>query len=317
MNLDKLIVSPSPHVKSGMTTTKIMMHVLIALVPAIIASAMIFGGRALMLIGFCTMTAILWEKIIRKIMKREDTTGDLSAAVTGVILALNLPVTLPFWMALIGTFFAIVVVKQLFGGLGCNFANPAIVGRIVLFISFPAAMANWVKPYYYTFEDGVDTISKATPLASKCANLQDLFLGKVSGCLGETCALALIIGGIYLVVMRIITPTAPVAFIGTVALFSFFAGEEPLYQVLSGGLMLGAIFMATDYVTTPVTQLGKLIFGIGCGIITCVIRFYASYPEGVSFSILLMNIITPYIDMATRTRPLGAKKAEKVAKEAK
>ena len=308
--MDKLIVSPSPHIRSSMTTTKVMGHVLIALMPAVIAATVIFGGRALMLIGFCTATAIIWERLIRIIMKKSDTTGDLSAAVTGLIFALNLPSTLPFWMAAIGTFFAIVVVKQLFGGLGSNFANPAIVGRIVLFVSFPSAMTNWVQEFTG------DATATATPLVSKSAEYADLFLGTTKGCLGETCAFALVIGGLYLILMKIITPSTPVAFIGTVALFSWLAGEDPLYQILSGGLILGAFFMATDYVTTPITQTGKVIFGIGCGIITCVIRFYGSYPEGVSFSILIMNIITPYIDMLTGTRPIGAKKAEKKAKEA-
>ena len=308
--MDKMIVSPSPHVRSGTTTAKLMGHVLLALFPAIVAATIIFGGRALMLVGFCTAIAVVLERICGIIMKRPDTTGDLSAAVTGVIFALNLPPTLPFWVAFIGLFFAIVVTKQLFGGLGHNFANPAIVGRIVITLSFPAAMTTWTEPFT------ADVTTLATPLASKSANMLDMFLGMTSGCIGETCSVALIFGFVYLCVMKIITPTTPIAFVGTVALFSFIAGEDPLYQVLSGGLLLGAIFMATDYVTTPVTQLGKFIFGIGCGIITCVIRFYGSYPEGVSFSILLMNIVSPYIDMLCRTRPVGAKKPQNKVKEA-
>lgn len=308
--MDKLIVSPSPHTRSNVTTAKLMGHVLVALFPAIVAATVIFGGKALMLIGFCTAVSVVLERICGIIMKKPDTTGDLSAAVTGVIFALNLPPTLPFWVAFIGIFFAIVVTKQLFGGLGCNFANPAIVGRIVIMLSFPAAMTTWAEPFT------ADITTFATPLASRSANMVDMFFGMTSGCLGETCSAALIVGGIYLCITKVITPTTPLAFVGTVALFSFIAGESPLYQVLSGGLLLGAIFMATDYVTTPVTQTGKLIFGVGCGIITCVIRFYGSYPEGVSFSILLMNIVSPYIDMLCRTKPVGAKKPQKTAKEA-
>lgn len=313
--MDKLIVSPSPHIRSDAATAKIMGNVLIALLPAVIAATLLFGGRALILIGVCTGSAIIWERLCNLVMKRPDTTGDLSAAVTGMILALNIPRSLPYWMAVLGTFIAIVIVKQLFGGLGHNFANPAIVGRIVLFLSFPSAMTAWTDPMLQP--EVYDATTTATPLVSKAASYSDLFLGTVRGCLGETCAFALLLGGMYLIAMKIISPATPIAFIGTVAAFSWLAGEDPLYQVLSGGLLLGALFMATDYVTTPVTTLGKIIFGLGCGLITCVIRFYGSYPEGVSFSILLMNIVTPYIDMLTETKPVGAKKKEKKDKKAK
>lgn len=292
-----------------MTTSKVMTHVIIALCPALVASAIIFGGRALMLTGFCMLTAMGWERLCNLIMKRPNSTGDLSAAVTGMLLAFNLPVTLPYWIAAIGTFFAVVIAKQLFGGLGQNFANPAIVGRIVLMVSFPSAMSNWAVPFY----DPADIVTQPTPLVSGAAEYRDLFLGTCGGCLGEVSAFALLVGGLYLVAMRIITPHAPLAFIGTVFAFSFLTGRDGLYQILAGGVMLGAIFMATDYVTTPITGKGKIIFGIGCGIITCVIRFWCSYPEGVSFSILLMNILTPYIDMFTRKKPIGAKKPEKAA----
>lgn len=305
MLMDKLIVSPSPHIRRSQSTAKIMSKVLLALMPAVIAATVIFGGRALMLISICMGSAIIWERLANIVMKREDTTHDLSAAVTGMILGLNLPQSLPFWMAVLGSFIAIVIVKQLFGGLGHNFANPALVGRIVLFVSFPSAMTAWVDPFT------CDATTSATPLITKSANMVDLFFGAVRGSLGETCSLALLIGGCLLVLMKVITPTIPLAYIGTVAGFSYLAGEDPLYQVLSGGLLLGAIFMATDYVTSPVTESGKLIFGIGCGVITCVIRFYGSNPEGVSFAILIMNIVTPYIEMLTATRPIGAKKAKK------
>ncbi len=301
--MEKLIVSPSPHIRSGMTTQKIMLNVIIALCPAIIASGIIFGLRAIFLILICVATSLVWETLFNMITKKPNTIGDLSAVVTGILLAFNLPSTLPFWMAVIGTFVAIVIVKCLFGGLGQNFANPAIVGRIVLMLSFTGAMTNWVLPLSL---QTADVVTGATPLVSQDAKYLDLFLGMTGGCLGETCALALIIGGIYLVARRIISPITPLFFLLTVEVFSVIVGVDPLYQLLSGGVLLGAIFMATDYVTTPITFWGKVIFGIGCGIITCVIRFYASMAEGVSFSILIMNILTPYIDMITKTKPVGA-----------
>ena len=287
-----------------------MLHVIIALCPALAMSAYLFGGRALMLTGVCMLSAAVWEKLCNIIMKRPDTVHDLSAFVTGMLLAFNLPPTLPYYMAVIGTFIAIVIVKQIFGGLGQNFANPAIVGRIVLMLSFTGAMTNWALPSVMT-----DVTTAPTPLVDKfdIYSYWDLLIGKCPGCLGEVSALALIAGGIYLVCMKVITLHAPVSFIATVFVYSWIAGKDPVYQILSGGLMLGAIFMATDYVTTPVSKKGKVIFGIGCGIITCVIRFYASYPEGVSFSILIMNIATPYIDMVTRKKPVGAVSAKKEA----
>lgn len=305
--MEKLIVSPSPHVRSGMTTQKIMLNVIIALCPAVIASGIIFGFRALFLILVCVATSLVWETLFNIITKKPNTIGDLSAVVTGILLAFNLPPSLPFWMAAIGTFVAIVIVKCLFGGLGQNFANPAIVGRIVLALSFTGAMTNWTLPQAFQITDAV---TSATPLVTQNEDYLDLFLGMTGGCLGETCALALIIGGIYLVIRRIISPATPLFFLLTVGLFSFIVGADPLYQILSGGVLLGAIFMATDYVTTPITFWGKVIFGIGCGIITCVIRFYASMAEGVSFSILIMNILTPYIDMITKAKPVGAVKSQ-------
>lgn len=303
MRTGKIIVSPSPHIRDNNSTAKIMGNVLIALCPAIIAATVIFGVRALLLVLFCAATAVLWEWLCNKIMKRPASIGDLSAAVTGVILAFNLPPTLPFWMAAIGTFVAIVVVKQLFGGLGHNFANPAIVGRIVLMLSFPTAMTKWAVPFYYK---SADIVTSATPIVTGEASYQDLFIGNVGGCLGEVSAFALLLGGLYLFAKDIISPAAPLAFMGTVVAMSYAFGRDGLYQLLAGGVVLGAVFMATDYVTTPVTTKGKVIFGIGCGIITCIIRFWGSYPEGVSFSILIMNILTPYIDMFTKKKPVGA-----------
>lgn len=305
--MQKLTVSPSPHTHCKMTTQKIMLNVIIALCPAIISSGFIFGLRAVFLILICVSTALVWETLFNIITKKPNTISDLSAAVTGILLAFNLPPSLPFWMAAIGTFIAIVVVKCLFGGLGQNFANPAIVGRIVLMLSFTNAMTNWTLPLSLQTSD---VTTGATPLVSGNAEYLDLFLGKTGGCLGETCALALIIGGLYLVIRHIISPITPLFFLLTVEIFSIAAGFDPLYQILSGGILLGAIFMATDYVTTPITMWGKVIFGIGCGTITCIIRFYASMAEGISFSILIMNILTPYIDMITKAKPVGISKTK-------
>lgn len=306
--MDRLIVSPSPHDENYMKTSEIMFNVCMALVPALAVGCCIFGWRSLLITAVCVGSCVLFEFICRKLMKRENTTGDLSAVVTGLILALNLPVTLPLWIAVIGSFVAIVIVKQLFGGLGQNFANPAITARIVLMISFPSAMTDWVNPFYWR---NPDAVTGATPLAlgegDVLPSYLDLFLGNVGGCIGETSALALLIGGIYLTARKIISPAAPAAFIGSLAVLSFIAGDDPLYEILAGGVFLGAFFMATDYATTPITTKGKIIFGLGCGIITFVIRHFGSFPEGVSFSILLMNILTPYIEQLTRTKVFGAK----------
>lgn len=287
--------------------------VIIALLPSVVASAIYFGFRAILLIAICVATCVLTEFVCRKLMKRNQTISDLSACVTGILLALNLPVTLPIWEAVIGSFVAIAVVKQLFGGIGQNFANPAIVGRIVLMLSFTADMTTWAIPKYY--QNSGEVITGATPLVSGDASYLDLFLGNVGGCLGETSALAILIGGLFLIVMKVISPSAPISFIGTVAILTAITGGDVGYQVLAGGLLLGAFFMATDYSTTPITEKGRIIFGIGCGIITFVIRNYGGYPEGVSFSILLMNVLTPYIDRLTMSKPVGAKYPEKNKEE--
>ena len=308
--MNKLVVSPSPHDENYIKTSVIMLNVIIALVPAFVMSAYYFGWRSIMLTAVCIVSCVAFEFICRKLMKRDQTIGDLSAVVTGLILAMNLPVTLPPWIAVIGSFVAIVITKQLFGGIGQNFANPAITARIVLMVSFPSAMTNWVYPFWY--QNPTDAVSGATPLvvnSTEQYSYLDLFIGKCGGCLGETCAAALLAGGIYLMIKKIINPAAPVAFIGTLALLSAVSGGDPLYQILSGGVFLGAFFMATDYATTPISTKGKVVFGIGCGIITFVIRSFGSYPEGVSFSILLMNILTPYIEQLTRNKVFGAKEA--------
>lgn len=310
--MERLTVSANPHIKHGDSTRSIMLDVILALLPAGAASVVIFGIRALFLIITCVGSAVVAEGVCRIIMKRPQTVGDLSAVVTGLLLAYNLPVTLPLWMGALGSVIAIVVVKQMFGGIGHNFVNPALIGRIVLMNSFTSAMTTWALPVVYQ-QSGADVVTGATPLAlmksgEQLPSLLDMFLGQTGGCLGETCALALIIGGVYLVCRKVISPVIPLVFVGTVAVLTFFAGYNPLYEVLSGGLLLGAIFMATDYVTSPTTTSGKVIFAIGCGAITAFIRIFGSIPEGVSYSIIIMNILTPHINTLTRKKPFGFKK---------
>ena len=318
--MSKLIVSASPHIATPRTTQKIMLNVIIALLPAVIASGIIFGWNALSVIAVCVIAAVISEYLFNVICKREQTVSDLSAVVTGLLLALNVPASLPLWQGALGSVMAVVVVKCLFGGIGQNFANPAITARIFLLISFGETMTDAVFPVWDKSADAVShasvaAVSAATPLgilggqAGKLPSYLDLFLGNCGGALGETCALALILGGVYLICRKIITWHTPVVFIGTVFVLSYLLGQDGLAQILSGGLMIGAFFMATDYVTTPNTAWGKVIFGFGCGLITVLIRVYGSYPEGVSFSILLMNILTPYIDRWTKTRPFGGVKA--------
>ncbi|HIU01739.1 MAG TPA: RnfABCDGE type electron transport complex subunit D [Candidatus Onthocola gallistercoris] len=309
---NKLIVSSSPHLSGTVKTRNIMLDVIIALIPALIASVVYFGIRALIVVCVTVASCVIAEYICRKVMKRPVTIGDYSAIVTGILLAFNMPVGIPLWIAAIGGVVAIVVVKQMFGGLGHNFANPAITARIILMTSFPVRMTTWVAPYSYIT---LDTTSTASPLAlmesGNVAGLptyMQMFLGERAGCLGETCILALIIGGIYLIIRKVIAPTIPVVFIGTVFILMAILGQDPLMQILSGGLFLGAIFMATDYVTSPLTTKGKVIYAVGCGIITTLIRLFGSLPEGVSFSILLMNILTPHIENLTATKPFGTVK---------
>lgn len=300
--MNKLISSVSPHISSSRTTQKIMLDVIIALFPAGVASVIIFGARSLLVIGVCVAVCVVSEWAFEKICKKENTISDLSAVVTGILLAYNLPVSIPLWQAAFGSLFAIVVVKQLFGGIGQNFANPAITARVVMLTAFSGTMTTWTFP---------DAVSTATPLAlmfkgelDGLPSYTDMLLGLHGGCLGETCIIALLAGGIYLIARRIITWHTPVAFIGTVLVMSLILDKAPLYQLMSGGLIIGAFFMATDYATTPCTKWGKVIFGIGCGLITILIRFWGTSPEGVSYSILLMNIFTPYISRLTRSKPL-------------
>ena len=307
--MSNFIVSVSPHIRAKDSTMTLMRDVLIALCPALIASVVIFGLRALLVCVVCVAASVFFEWAYEKICKRKCTVCDLSAAVTGLLLALNLPVGIPLWQAIFGCFVAVVVVKQLFGGIGHNFANPAITGRIVMLIAFSGTMTTWAAPNF------VDAVSGATPLAAlkagELVSVTDLLLGTTGGSMGETCAIALLLGGVYLIARKVISWHTPVAFIATVFVLSLIKGGASfaLCEILAGGLLLGAFFMATDYVTTPSTKSGQLIFGIGCGLITCLIRFFGNYPEGVSFSILLLNVLTPYINKWTASKPLGGVKA--------
>lgn len=308
---DKLFVSPSPHLRQGDSTRGIMLDVIIALIPAVIASVIIFGFRSLLVIGVTITSAVVSEYICRRVMKRRNTTHDLSAVVTGLLLGLNLPVSINLFIAAFGSVVAIVVVKQMFGGLGQNFVNPALAARIVLMISFPTQMTAWLYPFCYT--KALDGVTAATPLAlagtgTQLPGVVDLLMGLRAGCLGETCGIALILGGLYLMARKVITPVIPLTYIGTVGILTAALGEDPIFHILTGGLLLGAIFMATDYVTSPITTSGKVIFGIGCGVITVIIRLYGSLPEGVSFSIILMNILVPHIEKLTAPKLFGKEK---------
>lgn len=307
---NKLIVTAAPHITSADSTQKIMQRVCIALVPTLIASVFIFGINSLILTAITVAACVFFEWGYCKMVGREVPIADFSAVVTGLLLAFNLPASLPWWMAIVGAFIAIVIVKQLFGGMGYNFANPAIVARIALAVGFASRMASYPKP-----ENGIDALASATPLAVfdqlGSSEYVTLLLGNHGGVLGETCAITILIGGIYLIATKVISPVIPVTYLVTVAVLSLVAGRDPIVQLLSGGLMLGAFFMATDYVTSPTTNKGKIIFGLGLGIITCAIRFLGTMNEGVSFAILLMNLLVPYIEVNTRQDKLGIAKVKK------
>ena len=294
------IVAASPHVTTKNSTAVIMRDVLIALLPAVLAGCVVFGLRALLVVAVTTAACVFFEWGFEKLCHTPSTISDLSAAVTGVLLAMNLPVSIPLWQAVFGALVAIVAVKGLFGGIGKNFANPAITARIVMFLAFSKTMTAWVFP---------DAVSSATPLAmmanGESVDYLTLLLGNHGGCLGETSALALLIGFAYLLIRGVISWHTPVCFVGTVFVMSLILGQDAVGQILSGGLMLGAIFMATDYSTTPSTNLGRVLFGIGAGLLTVLIRFYGAYAEGVSFAILFMNILTPYLSRWTETKPFG------------
>ena len=330
---NRLNVTASPHIQDNSSTRKLMLNVIIALLPCVVASTIIFGARTLLVVGVTVAASVLFEYLYCHLMKKPNPVGDLSAVVTGMILALNMPVTMPLWIAIVGAFIAIVLMKQLFGGIGMNFANPALVARIVLFTGFASRMTAFVNPpkAARTLQImGVDGASSATPLQVEGGvgkyPLMDLFMGVHGGVMGETCALAILIGLAWLLVTRTITATIPAAYVGSYAVFSFLlnvgelgaadAGMLVLHEVLAGGLLFGAVFMATDYVTSPFTLKGKIVFGIGLGLITFGIRAFGNMAEGVSYAILLMNLFVPYINDLTRQVPLGYKKHKKGAEKA-
>ena len=323
----KLIASSSPHIRSVENTRSIMLDVIIAMLPALFWAIYNFGFKALLSVVVSVVACLFWEWLYRKLLKKPQSIGDLSAVVTGILLAFVCPPELPWWALVIGAFFSIVVVKQLYGGIGCNFLNPALAGRAILLASYATAMTTWTLP-----TSKIDTVvSTATPLAimkegtvekftelTTNYSVADMFIGRVGGSLGEVSALALLLGGAWLLIRKVISWHTPVAFIGTVAILTLISApagidnvQYMLYNVFGGGLMLGAIFMATDYATSPVTKPGQLIFGIGCGLITCFIRRFGSYPEGVCYSILIMNCTTWLLDKYIRPTIYGAVKKEK------
>ena len=320
-----LTVSTSPHVRGRDTIPDTMLDVILALMPAAFASVYFFGQRALAVILVSVLSCVAFELLYRFVAKKDVTINDYSAVVTGMLLAFTLPATIPYPMVVIGAFAAIIIAKQLFGGLGQNFMNPALVGRAFLLAAFPSQTTSWPVGRADIFS-AADAVTAATPLsteyAGKLPTAFEQFIGRmtdggaIGGSLGETCAAALILGGIYLLVRRVISWKIPVCYIAAVALMSFIPGKNPAYQgapllfVLSGGVILGAIFMATDYTTSPTTKWGQIIYGLGCGVITGVIRLFGSYPEGVTYAILIMNVLTPLLDKWTRPRVFGEVKAK-------
>lgn len=329
----KLIATSNPHIRGNETTRSIMLDVIVALLPALVWAVIRFGMKALLLTVVSVAGCMFWEWLYRKLMKKPQSVGDLSSVVTGMLLAFVCPVTTPLWMILIGGFFSIVVVKQLYGGIGKNFLNPALAGRALLLGSYAGVMTTWIDPAYSKaplFGSTADVITSATPLAYMSDlnvteafaeltgkySISDMFLGMTGGSLGEVSALLLIAGGVYLIWQKVINWHTPVAYIGTVAVLTFLfpkAGgnlEWMLYSLFGGGLMLGAFFMATDYATSPVTPKGQLIFGIGCGLFTVFIRYFGSYNEGVCYSIMIMNLCVALIDKFTKPTRFGVVKSE-------
>lgn len=306
-----LTVTSSPHIRSGFRTNKIMLDVIIALIPALVVGVVVLGLRALLVVAVSVVSAVAFEALWCLITKRKLTIIDGSAGVTGLLLAMTLPVTVPIWQILVGNFFAIIIIKALFGGLGQNIFNPALAARAFMMFIYPLGITRY---------EGLDGVTSATPLhhmvmpAVPNESLLDMFLGRCPGSIGEISALALLLGGVYLCVKKVISPRIPLAYIGTLAVLSliFYKTDNALiwsaYSVLSGGLMLGAIFMATDYVTSPVTHLGQILYGVGCGALTLVFRYFGLYPEGVTYAILLMNAVAWFIDRYTGFARFGTKK---------
>ena len=326
----KLIATSNPHIRSNETTQTIMRDVIVAMLPALVFACVRFGARALALTAVSVVACMFWEWLYRTLMKKHQTVGDLSAAVTGMLLAFVSPVTMPYWMAVVGAFFAIIIVKQLFGGIGKNFVNPALAGRAFLVGSYAGVMTTWVDPAAGKaplMGSTADIVTAATPMAYlKVGDMEglvsqysvsDMFIGMCGGSMGEVSALALLVGGAYLIYRKVIGWQIPVAYIGTVAVLSFLFPKTGsgidfmLYSVFGGGLFLGAIFMATDYVTSPVTKKGQLVFGIGCGLFTVLIRYFGSYNEGVCYSIMVMNLLVPLIEKYTKPTRFGVVKSDK------
>lgn len=327
---EHFILSSSPHTHANSSVRRIMLDVIIALLPTTAMGIWFFGWPAVWTVATCVSTCLVTEALCRLAMKRDNTIGDLSAVVTGLLLALNLPAGLPLWMAVVGSVFAIGVAKQVFGGIGMNPFNPALAARAFMLISFTGPMTTWLKPFWWRTPESATT---ATPLATMktwfaaeatasasphgllnraltdVPSLWDMAIGNIPGCIGEVSAIALAIGAVYLLVRRVITWHIPFAFLTTVFVYSLVAGGAPaMMQVLTGGVMIGACFMATDYVTSPTTGLGKLVFGFGCGLVCMLIRQFGGYPEGCSFAILIMNAVCPLINRWTQPRPFGAGK---------
>jgi len=317
---NRLFVCSSPHLRDTGSTRRIMLDVILALLPAVIAGIWFFGIRAALVILVTTVSAVFTEYLMRRGLKREQTISDLSAVVTGLLLALNLPPSIPVWIAIIGAVIAIALIKQLFGGLGQNFMNPALGARVILVVAWARSMTAWTAPITNLISGAADAASSATPVDAIATSTPlsvlkesgeiifsyyDLFWGSIAGCIGETSAFAILLGFAYLLLRRVITWRIPLFFTGTVALLTWVFGPngmftgDALYHVLSGGLLLGAIFMATDYATSPITKKGAVIFAIGCGVLTALFRLFGNMPEGVSFAIILMNIVTPLIDRYT------------------
>ena len=332
----KLIATSNPHIRSNETTRSIMLDVIIAMLPALAFAIFNFGLRALTLTAVSVVACIFWEWLYRKLMKKPQSIGDLSCVVTGMLLAFVCPVHMPYWMIIIGDFFAIVVVKQLFGGIGKNFLNPALAGRAVLLASYAGTMTSWVDPAAgkaAIIGSNADVVTTATPLAiMKTGDFAELmatygvdkmFIGQIPGSLGEVSTVALLIGGAYLIWRKVINWQTPVAYIATVAVLTFLFPKQGtglewmLYSVFGGGLFLGAFFMATDYATSPVTKKGQLIFGIGCGLFTVLIRYFGSYNEGVCYSIMVMNLLVALIDKYTKPTRFGVVKSDKKEAAAK
>ena len=332
----KLIATSNPHIRGSETTRSIMLDVIIAMLPALAFAIFNFGLRALTLTAVSVVGCIFWEWLYRKLMKKPQSIGDLSCVVTGMLLAFVCPVQMPYWMILIGDFFAIIVVKQLFGGIGKNFLNPALAGRAVLLASYAGTMTSWVDPAAGKapiIGSMADVVTTATPLAvmktgdfaalTDTYNVGNMFIGQIPGSLGEVSALALLIGGAYLIWRKVINWQTPVSYIATVAVLTFLFPKQGtglewmLYSVFGGGLFLGAFFMATDYATSPVTKKGQLIFGIGCGLFTVLIRYFGSYNEGVCYSIMVMNLLVALIDKYTKPTRFGVVKSDKKEAAAK